>query len=458
MKANKPKDTGLLKGEEYRLRYSDTLIKDPKARLDENLEINKYLNKQGLEYRKELDSLSQLNEPLGQDTRVIVTIIAYGEGNRIKSTLEKYLNQDINPSLFEIVLLDNHPETAHRDNTQEEVSKFIKENPQVKVIYSHKAWSKGEPATVGNARKHVFDIALNRIAKRDQSRDTIIFSHDADPLFYETNYLSSILDQFDKKPNIDALVANMSRPEDALAKPNVYIAVETLRLLEEELIKENKELGEPADPALFLGGNGAMRASIVAAVGGSNPNATVNDDREMGWLIADAREWNPECIISFRGTGMITDARRFMDSIANELPTDMMMMGFNTKPEIRQLDNEKLLSLIPDDIVWELLEEDLGSSWASQYSGNKLYAKKFPDAFKKSMETLGIEYAIVDDRLVLKNVNKLLKKLSTIYGREVGIKHCAPFIYTPEMIREIKPFFESLSKGAVEARKISIGR
>ena len=201
-----------------------------------------------------------------------------------------------------------------------------------------------------------------------------------------------------------------------------------------------------------------MRASILAAVGGCNPNASVNDDREMGWLIADARKWDPKRIIRFDGTRMITDARRFMDALANELPADMMLLGFNVKPEIRQLDNEKVLSLIPDDIVWELLEADLDSTWMSQYTGNKLYANKFPDAFERSMEALGIEYSIVDGRLALKSVDKLLKNLSKIYGREVGIKHCAPIIYTNEMIQEIKPFFESLSKGAVEARKISIGR
>jgi hypothetical protein len=458
MNANKTRTTGLLKGEEYRLRYSDTLIKDSGATLDEIKEISSYLNNQSAEYRQELGELSLLEQPLTVDTRVIVTIIAYGEGGRIKNTLEKYIDQDIDPRLYEIVLLDNHPESVPRDNTKDEISKFVNENPQIKIIYSHKVWADGEPATVGNARKTVFDIALNRIFHRSQSGETIIISHDADPLFYQPNYLSSILRKFDSTPEIDALVTNMSRPDDALSKPNVYVAVEILKLLESELVREVKILGEPADPAIFAGASYAMRASIVAGVGGCNKNAIVHDDREMGWLIADARKWDAKRIVQFDETKMLTDARRFMDAIANGLPADLMMLNFNVKPEIRQMNNAEVLGLISDDVDWELLGEDVNSTWLSQHTGNKLYAKKFPHAFDVVMKKLGIKYSIVNGSVVLKNIDSLLSALSSKYGRKVGIVHSEPIVYTDEMIQAIKFFFGSLSEGVVEARRLSVGR
>jgi glycosyltransferase involved in cell wall biosynthesis len=453
------KNSGLLEAQEYKPRYSETLINNPSADLDEQEEIKKYFNRHDFDYIKQISVLSSLDKPLDQEVRIIVTIIAYGEGEKIKKTLELYRNQDINSRLFEIVLLENHPSRVSKDNTEEEVKKFIAENPNINVLYAHKVWEEGDFACIGNARKHVFDISLNRIIHRGKSnKDVIIISHDADPISYESNYLSSILEVFDTSPKVDALVTRMSIPEDAMSKPNIAVATDVLGLMELNLIDKNEALNEPADPAIFVGRSCAMRAAIIAACGGCNKRAVVHDDRELGWLISDARGWDPQRIIFFQGTGMVTDPRRHLDTYASGLPVDIMLVNFDLKPEIRQMDNKEVLKMISDDIDWEMLQEDINSTWMSQFSGNKLYAKKFEPAFHKTMSTLGIEYSIVNGNCVLQNIDKLLATLSIRYGRNVNIKHSKPIEWTPEMIKKVKDFFGGLSEGVLGARKLSIGR
>lgn len=459
MSDNQKRNTGLLNAEEYKPRYSETLIKNPNAKLEEFDEIKKYFSHQTSSYINSIDALSSLDTPLSSETRVIVTIISYGEGHRIKNTLELYLNQDIDFNLFEIILLDNHPENVDRDNTEEEVKKFIQENPNIKVIYAYKTWKEGEYAAIGNARKHVFDISLNRILRRGLGfKDTILISNDADAISYDSNYLSSIIKKFDSSPEVDALVTKMSIPDYAMAKPNIAVATEILDLMERVIIKENKDLGEPADPVIFVGRSCAMRSSIIAASGGCNQRATVHDDRELGWIISDARNWDPKRIIQFDETSMVTDPRRHLDALASGLLVDLMLFNFHVKPELRQMNNEEVLKLIPDDVDWELLQEEIDSTWMSQFSGNKLYANKFEACFRFVMDKLGIDYEIINGHVSLKSIDKLLENLSHKYGKKVNIKHSKPIVYTPDLIQEIKIFFSSLSEGAIGARKLSINR
>ncbi len=450
--------TGLLSGEEYLKRYSETLLNDASALLNEKEEIEKYFDSQQDSYNEEIKTLTkQFDVKLQSSTRIIVTIIARQEGKIIYNTLRQYLNQNLSPGLFQIIVLNNHFIDKNKDKTEEEIKRFVSDNPSINVSYVYKIWKDKSEACGGNARKHVFDIALNLLKKHDaKESETIIVSHDADPISYKDNYLSSIVHKFDTNPQIDALVTPMARQENAMMKPNVLVPVELIRLMEIEMIKERTELDEPADPAIFAGANYAMRASILAASGGCNPRAKINADRELGWIMANARKWDPERIVILYETEMVTDARRFVDAIASGLPADLMIFNYN--PNIGNMEEGELLNMISDDIDWELLEEDINSTWHSQNTGNKLYAKKFAPAFTEAMKILGIDYSLVNGLCVLNNVDSLQSKLSSRYGRDVGIVHSKPIVYTEQMIKDIKDFFGSLSEGVIEARFISTGR
>ena len=314
--------------------------------MDQKFEVENYLSKLNPGYLNEIESSSLLDtQPLSEKARIIVTIIAYNEGSRIRKTLDNYLNQDIDPSLFEIVILDNHPQSIERDNTFYEVQSFKNNNPSLSIIYAHKVWAEGEYATVGNARKYVFDIATMRVSKRLQAEyETILISNDADTVSLETNYLSSILSEFDTNQTTDALVTLSVVPLSAILKPNLYAVLSLWDALDGYVA--NRE------PYNLKGSTSAFRTSIYTAVGGFNSMSKMAEDLEIGWLIADARNWDTNSVIQFKKTKHVQDPRRILMATASRIPVNEMYYDFVAKPEIRNADNDTLLSLIPNSLDW----------------------------------------------------------------------------------------------------------
>ena len=438
---------GFLTFEEFAQRRSPTLAQDPKTKLDQRLEVGGYLSKLNKQYFSEIESLSALNtQPPSDKVRVIVTIIAYKEGSRIIKTLDNYIVQDIDPSLFEIIILDNHPQSAECDNTFEEVQDFKKTNPSISVVYVHKVWSTAEYATVGNARKYVFDIAVMRASKNFQHKnETILISNDADTISLDKNYLSSILDEFDTNQTTDALVTLSVVPLNTILKPNLYATLSLWDALDESVAN-----GEPYN---LKGSSSAFRTSTYSAVGGFNPNSKMAEDLEMGWLIADARNWNPNSVIQFKKTKHVQDPRRILMAAASRTPINEMYYDFVAKPEIRNADNDTLLSLIPDDLDWELFQEDADSFWQGRTTGMyKWRGERFVSDFKWAMDKVGAEFEIVDGRIKLKNIDKLLLNYQRDFGKTITIIHSKEREWDLERQAEMKRFFSSVSDSIIAAR------
>lgn len=440
------KNLGLLTADEYVERRSVTLIKNPNARLEEKFEINNYLSKLDPEYLNGIRKLSIDQQPLSKDARMLITIVAYGEGTRIRKALDGYLNQDLPRNKFEVIVLDNHPESSPKDNTAEEVKNFKQDNPDISVVYLHKAWTKNEHATVGNARKHVFDVALTRIYDRGESeKDTILISNDADGAGMDKNYLSSILEEFDSNPAIDGLVTSVVVPKNVIVKPNLFAVLSLWDVLDNTVAH-----GEPYN---LRGLSSAYRSSIYSAVGGYNPSGKMAGDLETGTLIADARNWNPGSIIQFTKTKLIQDPRRILTAMASRAPVNEMYFDFVSKPEIRNADNNTLLSLIPEKFDWELFEEDADSFWQGRGTGMyKWRGERFISDFKEAMREIGIEYEIVNDRVKIRNVDKLLLKYKNEFGEEVGIIHSPAREWDPKRQNDMKLFFSGVSDGIISAR------
>src|ERR1019366_4138851 len=358
-------DLGLLTAEEFVTRRSETLIRNPNAQLDEEFEVASYLSKLDAQYRDKINALSLADtKPLPKSVREIVTIIAYHEGPRIRHTLDTYVGQDLGPNQFEIILLDNHPYDQDRDNTHIEVERFQKDNPDVSVIYAHKVWQTTELATVGNARKYVFDIALVRMHARGKgTHETILISNDADTVDLDKNYLSAIKNEFQENSAVDALVTPTVVPLSTILKPNIYAALSLWDAIDDIIARH--------EPHNLIGRSSAYRASIFAAVGGYNPNGKMAGDLETGFLIADARCWDPRSVIRLATTKHVTDPRRILESVASRTPIDEMYYKFVSSPEVRDANTAQLLTMVPDDLDWELFEEDADMFW--NYGDTRMY-------------------------------------------------------------------------------------
>ena len=441
-------DLGLLTAEEFVTRRSETLIRNPNAQLDEEFEVASYLSKLDAQYRDKINALSLADtKPLPKSVREIVTIIAYHEGPRIRHTLDTYVGQDLGPNQFEIILLDNHPYDQDRDNTHIEVERFQKDNPDVSVIYAHKVWQTTELATVGNARKYVFDIALVRMHARGKgTHETILISNDADTVDLDKNYLSAIKNEFQENSAVDALVTPTVVPLSTILKPNIYAALSLWDAIDDIIARH--------EPHNLIGRSSAYRASIFAAVGGYNPNGKMAGDLETGFLIADARCWDPRSVIRLATTKHVTDPRRILESVASRTPIDEMYYKFVSSPEVRDANTAQLLTMVPDDLDWELFEEDADMFW--NYGDTGMYkwrGELFAADFKQAMDKIGAQYEIKDSRLYLTNIDQLLQSYKNEFDNTLQIVHSTRRPFDQDRIKTITQFFSSISDSTIGCRK-----
>ncbi len=421
--------SGLLAGKEYRLRRSQTLIDNPHARLNERDEIGKYFDRLEPSYLKELEGLNYLaGQAMSETCRLTISIPAYLEGGSIRKTLELYANQKdvdgtpLDPNVFEIVVLNHHPATVREDETREEVQKFQHDHPETRVTYVHKQWTAGEPATIGNARKYLFDISLLRsISRQIVVDDFMLVSNDADAIGVDEQYVSDILAAF-KATTADALALKWSWHAAALQKPNFYAANfvwDRLIHLSESGLTGTSEAKEPAQ---LEARNAALKAAMYAAVGGFNPQAKNTEDLEMTWLIADARNWNPECVIRLDCARITTNPRRPLTALATGTPMNEMFLVSPSNPEIKEMSNDQLLAMMPNDLDLNLLEKEL-EGWYQARTRNefRFLGPQYMPTFAKVLEELGIEFQIVNDHIRITSAKKLLDQLSQRSGRRVSV-------------------------------------
>ena len=421
-----------LAGREYPARRSPTLIENPQAKLNPKEEISRYLDSLEPSYLDRLKAMNaQIGQPMSENCRLSIGIPAYAEGSNIGKTLELYTKQKdkdgnlLDPNLFEIVIFDNHPTTTSKDSTQRVVEEFKKAHPNLKIIYAHKEWGAEDPATVGNARKHLSDLTLLRISQRQRnSEELILVSNDADAEKIDDNYIADIIEAFDRNPKTEALTASFSWPDEAMQKPNLLAAGHFWSFLSR--LSETGAVGDPSqrqkEPVVLTGRNAAVKSSIYAAVGGYNPNAKNAEDVEMGWLVADARSWDPQSVIYLNKAKIISNPRRHLSALATKIPLNEMYMDFHSKPEIRNADNEQLLRMVPDDLDLSLLEREADGWWQSRNRGEfKFLGSKFEPTYKRAMNFLGLEFQIIDGHVKITNAEKLLAGLSKRLGRQEKI-------------------------------------
>ncbi|MEN9407759.1 MAG: hypothetical protein RLZZ455_975, partial [Candidatus Parcubacteria bacterium] len=399
---------GLLSRSEYASRRSRTLNENPDAHLDQEAEVNDYLSRQDGSYIAELEEMDRLDgTAMSEQCRLVFAVPAYEEGGNIRKTLDHFLTQQdsagsaLNPDLYEIVILDNHPESKPADSTRAEVEAFKAANPNIHVVYAHKAW-KGSEAGVGNARKYANDLALLRSRKRSASTgELVLVSNDADLDGIANKYVVDMLESFDTSPSLDAVAAKWSLPREALAKPNLR-AAQRLWFVLDRIIQQDAEgdtsVRQLRTPGL-IGRNAAFRASAYAAVGGYNPQAKLAEDLEIGWMINDARGWDPSRMRYNNKAELISNPRRFLAAMVQGVPLIQMYGDFHENTAVRSMDNAELLNALPNTFDPAVFEREADALYqAAKVQGGQYshLGERFDLLFRKTMGLMGAEYDVVD--------------------------------------------------------------
>lgn len=424
---------------EYTARRSSTLNRNPQARLDESQEVSEYLSRMEPAYREELERMDQtIASPMSGETRIVVTIPAFGEGRIIKKTLEEFLNQKnkdgspLNPNLFEIIVYENDTVDRPKDDTEEQIRQFRQEHPEIKVHYAFKRWTKEDIDnginTVGNARKYSCDLALIRSNKRlSHTGELIIVNNDADLEGIAPKYMADLMQEFDNKETLDYVVGKRNLPDWALKKPNIKAGQ---RLWETfDAVMRHAGGGGGIEPTKrkagwpgMIGENSAMRASIYAAVGGYGQKSHLAEDQNLGDMIRVARQYDDKRFEYINRLQTYKNPRRYLTTIIMGKPLLDMYNDYHENKDVRNQNNQQLLSHIPDTFDIKRFELDADAFYQKKAEGayDALSQEEFEQIFKRTMRFMGAKYRIENGHIKITDADRLIRGLGTTRVRSTA--------------------------------------
>lgn len=268
---------------------SETLRRDPNARLDPYEEVRLYFDRQSPEYLNEIRGLvGQIHEPMSANARAVVCVPVAGheEGGQIYETLVNYSYQDAPKDQYEILLFVNHPEGSGEDNTRREIERFQREHPDMPVRMIYKQIPSNQ-AKMSYIRKYLNDVALYRHHQRGNAAgDIILISNDADLKGVSPRYISNFINKFDRDERIDGMVGQLDwDPASYIEYPVIHAGTRLFQYLN-VYIWQGKASNRPSSGANF-----AFRGSIYSGVGGyqTDEERIGAEDVVLGQAIRDAR-------------------------------------------------------------------------------------------------------------------------------------------------------------------------
>ena len=197
--------------EEYKRHFSETLRRDPKARLKFEQEAKEYLEKQNKEHSEELRGIIEQLGEMDSNCKLSICIPVAGhqEGQHIYKALGGYSRQTAKKSDYEIVLFINHPDNKKPDNTIEEIERFRLDHPEINVRVAYQTFP-ADKVKMGHIRKLLDDAVIQRSldsGKRD--KEIILVSNDADNSGVAPRYVENFINQFEKNLDMDVMAGLM---------------------------------------------------------------------------------------------------------------------------------------------------------------------------------------------------------------------------------------------------------
>jgi len=438
-------------------RRSETLEKNPRAKLDHYKEAEKYLGKLDKAYLDEVETLAQAAGPMSEKNKLSVCIPVAGhqEGKKIYDSLKNYTYQSADKKSFEICLLVNHPDRDMQgrkvkpDKTLSEIKRFKKDYPDVQVKVMYKVLPR-EQANIGLVRKLLSDSVLCRHHDRGKDApDLLMVSNDADNLGLDPRYVQNFIDRFSANPELDGMLGQLDWDPEAYVKyPLVHVGT--------RIFQYYSAYGRATRGGIVSSGaNFAYRSSIYSGIGGYLDDVPGGEDVALGQAIALARGSVKNGI---RGTSyetqghggsasrLFTSARRAIDVLKKYglAPVEQWDKGFSPfDDEIRRMDlndsSEKEIDY--KNKAWqkkfkENLEHIINRTLDVYERGEKI-GKKRSLYRKEILSRLGIEYNLdANKNVVITNMSKLIEGL-ILYQKE-GVLQRDARSGKPEAAAELK--------------------
>jgi len=259
-------------------------------------------------YKGLIEYLASQIPPMKKENRVSVFIPARLEGKNIYNCLREYTRQknlqgaNLDPNLYEIVILVNRKEGEDPDNTLEEIKRFKSHNPNFN-IHVIELVLPGDLAQVGFCRRVLTDVILYRASQREEKNGPLyLITEDADLIQVDNQIVVKTIEKFEKYPHLDALRGIHIRDPKAMARCFPLWYMMSCWNVTEYLMRPHR--GLPKNWYLFsegwptpfswartvtIGSGTAFRATVLTEIGGYDPNKRITEDLMIGELISILR-------------------------------------------------------------------------------------------------------------------------------------------------------------------------
>jgi hypothetical protein len=403
---------GLLEEAVYDERLLPALKEHPDFDLatEDGLLVEDYLNRQSPEYQAELAALVKDAPSFASTTKLSIAVPAYKEGENIYRTLENYAKMP-DKGEFEVVILENHTKDVARDKTGDEIERFRAEHPDMQVVHLYKQF---DDKRIGNVRKYLTDSILERKRAAGRTDSIIIVSNDADLDDINPSYAKIIIEEFAKKPELDAIRGNVDHPADALVKFPLMHA--TLRLMNNFRTIQRRL----AKTLPLTGRNTALRSGIYAGIGGYNEHAVVGEDLEIGRLISHARRGDPNRMEYFHRAWLHSNPRREIESMLSGVPMVRRYDGFLSNEKVYDIPVAEMMKqgkdFSPEDFTKEI--EAMYAHYRGQAIAGFLSEENVDKAFDRAMGFMRIAYHRDGAKIVVDDLSRLTEDLASYRERQ----------------------------------------
>lgn len=319
--------------------YSPELRESADAKIDSEKAARRYIRAMNPTHKKVVEKLAKSldKEPKASRPKVVVMIpaAAHQEGKNIFNTLLQYSHQQgVGKEDFEVVIFANYPKGSKPDSTINEVKRFKKEHPELKVRLITKELERDE-AKIGWIRKAVTDSVISDLLERGIPLDEVMLvSNDADSEWINPNYIQTIVGKAEANPDTDGFLGFIDWSYDAYkAHPDVLVGTRFMQMIDIYLRVSRHEVASS-------GANFAFRPGIYTAIGGYQQDNALGEDVVLGRMIKSVRAGaGTRRPISFlgRSSEVNTSARRALEKLLKDggAPVTQWDQEFGANDELR---------------------------------------------------------------------------------------------------------------------------
>lgn len=407
-------------------RKSPRLTENPQAKLSQSEEVAWYLSQLPAEDTDTLAKLvAQHDAPMSTDVRTVITLPTSSNATNLTERLTQYATQTnkdgtpFDPKKIELVVYDINP--AAESTAKADVDKYIADHPDAQVTYLSHTYE-GDLKS-GRIKRDLSNYVLSRMGTLPADHpDVLLLTDNTVPgMTMQPTYIQGLIDAADANPAADILHGTNMLPNEAFAQYPMLFASHRAFELFDAFVRH----GEAGSIPNVYSGNMAVRASSLAAIGGYNADSPGAEDRELSWMMRTARGTS-DAIAPVADMQTTIDPKETVyyqylqpQGLAENVPME-------TNDTYKDMSWSDMAKRASENYTKEQLESNLSNMYTTVYPSLKAAnPARFDGYFKRTMDAMGVQYEIQDNKVVITDMSSLEANMAAAIDTEAFAKQTA---------------------------------